>query len=63
MVVHTLVIPALTRKRQEDCHDFKASLGYVLKLQLKTKSQIMHFTFPKISLYTFKMLGGWREKL
>jgi hypothetical protein len=36
MVVHTHVIPAVGRLRQED-HKFKASLGYVMRLCLKNK--------------------------
>jgi hypothetical protein len=32
-----LVIPALGRMRQEDCHEFKASLGYKLRSCLERK--------------------------
>lgn len=58
-MVHTCN-PSIEEAEARGLHDFKASLGYVLKRS--AKSEIIHFTLPKIGLHTLKMPGGRGEK-
>lgn len=37
-VVNTFVIPVHRRQRQEDCHNVKATLGYIVNIRFYQKS-------------------------